>query len=90
MVNNEVGRNGVRVGQRCSIVILKKQEDHKLAEKSTVLATYFSLVNFWAHSRGQFRVIAAMLSQFLDAPLQIPSSVFSPWPSSAFYYTYHF
>lgn len=82
MVNNEVGKNGVRVGQRQSTDTLKKQEDHKLAERSNVLATYFSLVNFWAHSRGQFRVIFAMLSQFLGAALWIPPSVF--------YYTYHF
>jgi len=87
MANNEVGRNGVRVGQRGGIVILRKEEDHRLAERSTVLATYYSLVNFWAHSRGQFRVIFAMLAQFLEAPLQIPSSVFSPWPYSAFYCT---
>lgn len=39
MANNEAGRNGLRLGQRGSIVILKKQEDRKLAERTTVLAT---------------------------------------------------
>ena len=58
---------------------LQEQERYKVTKERTVLLTYFSLLNFWAYSGGQFRVTFALLFQLLRVLLQIPAPVFPSW-----------
>lgn len=64
-----VGRNGVK-GREKKTMVLQEQGRYKVTKGRTVLLTYFSLLNFWAYSGGQFRVAFAVLFQLLRVPSQ--------------------
>lgn len=71
-------------GREKKTMVLQMQERYQVTKGRTVLLTYFSLLNFWAYSGGRFRVVFAVLIQFLRVLLQIPVSVFAPGHTSPF------